>query len=92
MSSEISIKKLKKIMYRCLRWRLQVPEYYPHNKIPKDSELSEFSRGVKCAYKDLLREIEKIEESGNQRNVWNRISEHLFKEDYVDEMRWKKEE
>lgn len=70
MSNAISIKKLKRIMYRGLRWRLQIPNYFPHNPIPPDDELTEFSRGVKCAYRDLLQEIDKIEADGNQRRTW----------------------
>lgn len=70
MSDSIQIKKLKRIMYSALRWRLQLPNYFPHNPIPADDKLSEFSRGVKCAYKDLLEEIEKIEDAPKQRRIW----------------------
>ena len=89
MSDTISVKKLKMIMYRGLRWRLQLPEYYEHNPIPEDDKLSEFSQGVKCAYRDLLQEIDKLEEQENQRRFWNRrrISETLYKEEYIDEIR-----
>lgn len=72
MSDSISIKKLKRIMYSALRWRLQLPNYYPHNPIPPDGNLGTFSQGVKCAYRDLLEEIEKIEQSENQRGVWKK--------------------
>lgn len=57
-------------MYNALRWRLQIPNYFPHTPIPPDSELNEFSRGVKCAYRDLLQEIDKIEGEENQRRSW----------------------
>ena len=61
-------------MYSCIRWRLQLPNYFPHNPIPPDEDLTEFSRGVKCAYRDLLRDIDEIENSSNQRSRWgNRI-------------------
>lgn len=72
MSDSISIKKLKRIIYSALRWRLQLPNYYPHNPIPADDKLNEFSRGVKCAYRDLLTEIDKIEKSENQGRVWRK--------------------
>jgi hypothetical protein len=90
MSETISIKKLKKIMYKCLRWRLQIGDYIPHNEIPLDSEVNEFSRGVKTAYRDLLEEIEKIEQTENQRSFWKRkeSDRYLYSEDFIDEMRW----
>ena len=75
MSDTISIRKLKRMMYSALRWRLQLPNYFPHNPIPPDEKLTEFSRGVKCAYADLLRSIEEIENSDNQRRRWNSSSE-----------------
>lgn len=99
MSKQISIKKLKRIMYGCLRWRLQLGSYIPHNPIPDDYELGEFSRGVKCAYKDLLRAIEEIEVSENQSRFFKRTKRDWYmygdekddsqSETYVDEMRWK---
>ena len=99
MTDAIAIKKLKRIMYGCLRWRLQLPTYIPHNPIPDDDELSQFSQGVKCAYKDLLRAIEEIESSQNQRRFWQRKKTDWYKygddkndtesEVFVDEMRWK---
>lgn len=71
MSDAIQIKKLKRMMYSALRWRLQLPNYFPHNPIPPDENLTEFSRGVKCAYQDLLRSVEEIEASDNQRRRWS---------------------
>jgi len=87
MATSIQLKKLKRIMYKCLRWRLQIPNYVPHNPLPDrhDPSLTEFSRGVMCAYADLLDEMDKIEEAENQRHVWRTDK----KEDsYIDEMRW----
>lgn len=57
-------------MYASLRWRLQIPNYFPHTPIPADDELSTFSRGVKCAYRDLLKEIEEIEKAEEQFRIW----------------------
>lgn len=100
MSETISIKKLKRIMYRALRWRLQLPDYVPHNPIPDDHSLSTFSRGVVTAYRDLLEEIEKIENAENQRRIWRwrKDDASLYSgygtddddESFVDEMRWKR--
>lgn len=96
MSDSIQIKKLKRIMYQSLRWRLQLPNYVPHYPIPSDDKLGEFSRGVKCAYRDLLEEIEKIERSENQRRFWRKKKGDFFpmfgneedeEEDFVEEMR-----
>ena len=90
MSDKISLKKLKRIMYNALRWRLQLPEHYPHNEIPEDDELKEFSRGIKVAYKDLMREIDKIDDAENQRRIWKKDKHgRPYKEEYDDEMRWK---
>ncbi len=88
MSNSIEINKLKRIMYSALRWRLQLPNYSEHNPIPKDSELNEFSRGVKCAYRDLLQEIDKVENADNQRRIWKkRTSNPYDDEQFVDEIR-----
>lgn len=86
MSDYIQIKKLKRIMYSALRWRLQLPNYVPHYPIPGDDELSEFSRGVKCAYRDLLEEIDKIESAENQRRLWSirRKGWSVYGDDYSD--------
>ncbi len=62
-------------MYSALRWRLQIPHHFPHNPIPSDEKLTEFSRGVKCAYRDLLNIIEEIENSDNQRRKWGNRTE-----------------
>ena len=90
MSKNISLKKLKRIMYNCLRYRLQLPEYIPHNEIPDDASLSAFSQGVKTAYRDLLGELDKIESVSNQRGVWKwrKGQGRPYKEEYIDEMRW----
>ena len=87
MSDTISIKKLKRIMYACLRWRLQIPNYYPHNPIPKKDTMSHSSKMLVTAYQDLLREIEKIEKSDNQRNLYKEIP---FPDDVIDEYSWER--
>lgn len=88
MSDSIEIKKLKRIMYGCLRWRLQLPNYITHNPIPDDEKLSEFSRGVKCAYRDMLEEIKKIERSDNQRRIWKKNTDNPYDEDdLIDEIK-----
>jgi hypothetical protein len=77
MSKTLSIEKIKRMMYSGLRWRLQLPNYFPHNPVPRmdDPRLSQFSRGVICAYKDLLQSIDEIERLDNQRHKWSSRSE-----------------
>lgn len=97
MSDSIQINKLKRIIYKALRWRLQLPNYVPHTPIPPDKDLREFSRGVKCAYRDLLEEIDKVEQAENQRRVWRSRGkqddfaywgeEDMDIEDFMDEIR-----
>lgn len=72
MSDTVSTSKLKRMMYLALRWRLQLPNYFPHNPVPHDNELNEFSRGVKCAYRDMLMAIEELEATENQRHFWSK--------------------
>lgn len=84
MSATISLEKLKRIMYSALRWRLQIPNYYPHNPIPRDDDLNTFSQGVKCAYRDLLEEIEKVEKAENQRRIWRKRKHNPGVADTID--------
>ena len=86
MAKQISIKKLKRIMYACLRWRLQVPNYVPHKPIPQKSKLGHHSQGVLIGYQDLLVEIEKIERTNNQSRVYNDKSV----DEFVDEYGWER--
>jgi hypothetical protein len=83
-------------MYSSLRWRLQLPNYFPHNPSPDDNTLSEFSRGVKCAYRDLLKQLDEIEELESQRNFWGKRQEKKSTQygtwddddyDYMEEIR-----
>lgn len=86
MSKTISIKKLKRIMYACLRYRLQLPNYvHPHNPIPSKEKLSNFSQGTITAYQDLLREIQRIEAADNQRRIFNESS---YSDEWVEEYSW----
>lgn len=89
MSDRIDFKKLKMIMYRSLRWRLQIPDYVPHNPIPPSDELGTFQQGVKCAYRDMLQEIERVEAAENQRRIWSRsrVSEYTYDESFIEEIK-----
>lgn len=102
MSKSIQLKKLKRAMYICLRWRLQLPNYVPHNPVPNfvnNPTLKEFSKGVICAYADLMKILDEIERADNQRKIYPKRKDQFFpvfgnkndeEESYVDEMRWGK--
>lgn len=89
MKKILDTKKMKLILYRYLRLRLQIPDHLPHEPIPRDGELSDFELGLKVACRELLREVERIEGASNQRWVWARwrSTPETFEESYLDEIR-----